>query len=270
VLRPGQVIILCVLALLSIGVVMVNSAGMSVSPDGTGAVDSDALFWALVKSRPVVYLLLALCALVTCSLLPIGAMAARVQAQESPRSSDTVALAVGAMLLVGLIGLVYLPVIGREVNGSSRWIEVSLPGLGPQSIQPSEVAKWGLVLLLAWYATRRGGQMRSIMGGLAPSLGVAALIAGLVALEDLGPGVLIAAVAGIVLVGAGARLWPFLALAPVGLAGIGGLILASPYRLERVRTFLDPYADPQGSGYHMIQSMAGRRSRFGGVTRRRL
>ena len=255
-LRPGQVIVLCVLALLCIGVVMVNSAGMSVRPDGTGAADSSALFWSLVKSRPVVYLLLALGALVTCSLLPIGGLTSRVQAQESPRPSDTLALAVGALILVGLIGMVYLPVMGREVNGSSRWIEIVLPGLGPQSIQPSEVAKWGLVILLAWYATRRGSQMRSVLGGLAPALGVAALVAGLVALEDLGTGVLIAGAASVVLVAGGARLWPFLALAPVGLAGIGGLILASPYRLERVRTFVDPYADPRGSGYHMIQSMA--------------
>jgi len=254
VLRPGQVIVVCVLALLSIGVVMVNSAGMSVRPDEQDG--AGAMFESLVTSRPVVYMACSLSALGLMSLLPLRRLVDAAEPGEKRGQLDVVLLACGALALMGVIATVYLPGIGREVNGSHRWVEIPLPGLGPQSIQPSEIAKWGLVGLLAWYATRRGSRLHEVVGGLGPALAATALLAGFVALEDLGTGVLIGAAASVVLVAGGARLWPFLALAPAGLAGIAGLILANPYRLERVRTFLDPYADPQGSGYHMIQSMA--------------
>lgn len=256
VLRPGQVIVVCVLSLLCLGVVMVNSAGMSVRPEGA-TTDATLLFESLVTSKPVVYLALALVALGVASALPLGWFVASSEPVEGRgRQTDMLVLGAGVLLLVGVISMVYIPGLGREVNGSTRWIEVSLPGVGPQSIQPSEIGKWGLVVLLAWFAARRAQGMKQFGGGVLPALAATGAVAGLVAIEDLGTGVLIGAVACVVLVASGARIWPFLALAPVGIAGVAGLILASPYRLERIRTFIDPYADPQGAGYHMIQSMA--------------
>lgn len=255
-LRPGQVIVICVLSLLCIGVVMVNSAGMAVRPDGDAAADAMSLFESLITSRPVAYLALALAALTLTAFLPLDRLIRSAEPADGRAGQiDVIVLGAGMLVLLGVICTVYIPGLGREVNGSTRWVEIAMPGIGPQSIQPSEVAKWGLVVLLAWYAARRAERMKLVIGGLVPALAATGVIAGLVALEDLGTGVLIAAAACVLLVAAGARIWPFVCVAPIGAACIAGLILASPYRLERIRTFIDPYADPQGSGYHMIQSM---------------
>jgi cell division protein FtsW len=62
-------------------------------------------------------------------------------------------------------------------------------------------------------------------------------------------------VAAVMLIAAGARLWHFAAMAPLGLAAVAGAIIVSPYRVKRILAFMDPYADPEGTGYHMIQSM---------------
>jgi cell division protein FtsW len=72
---------------------------------------------------------------------------------------------------------------------------------------------------------------------------------------DLGTGFLIFSAGCVLLIAAGARLWHFLAFVPVGLVGLLAAIMMSPYRVARITAFLDPYADPKGTGYHMIQSM---------------
>ncbi len=81
------------------------------------------------------------------------------------------------------------------------------------------------------------------------------MVAGFVVLEDLGTGVLMVAASAIVLLAAGARLWHFALFAPPALLAVLAAIVTSPYRVQRITSFLDPYADPQGSGYHMIQSL---------------
>jgi cell division protein FtsW len=91
--------------------------------------------------------------------------------------------------------------------------------------------------------------------GLAPGLIAAGVVAGAVAKDDLGTGVLIAAVACIVLLAAGARLLHFLMFIPPAAAALVALVVASPYRFVRIETFVNPYLQPQKAGYHMIQSM---------------
>lgn len=236
-LRPGQAVALCALALLSIGAVMVHSAGLSVG-------DGDPVtLRSVLLSRSTVYLGLAVASLAVASLMPVDRLfRGRWQWLMPPAA-------------IALCLLVYVPGLGREVNGAHRWLSVTLPGAGRLSIQPSEIAKWATVLFIAWWGARQATRLHRLLDGLLPALAAAGLVAGVVVLEDLGTAALIGAVAAIVLVAAGARVLHFTFLAPAALAALVGAIVVEPYRLRRITSFLDPYADPQGAGYHAIQSM---------------
>jgi cell division protein FtsW len=121
--------------------------------------------------------------------------------------------------------------------------------------QPSELAKWVGVLCTAaactWWA-RRLGTFKGLFLVLAP-VGVLSI---LVLKEDLGTAVLMLGVAACLVLAAGAKLWHLAVLAPVGCVGIAGAIMMEPYRVQRLQAFMDPFGDPTGSGYHVIQSMA--------------
>lgn len=265
-LRPGQVIILCVMALLTLGVIMVNSAVMSVAPVevtpfGPAPAAEDAGFGVLLRgivlSRWTAYAGLAMVAMAAVSMAPVRRVAVRLESGPEGTGREWRVLAAGVAGLLVLLSMSYWPGLGREVNGAHRWFFVPVPGVGLVSVQPSEIAKWGLVGLIAWYgATRGAARMAGFWKGVAPGLLAAGLVAGAVAHEDLGTGVLIGLVASLLLLAAGARLWHFLVFAPGAAAAFAVLVATNPYRLERLATFLDPYRDPLGSGYHMIQSMA--------------
>jgi cell division protein FtsW len=279
-LRPGHVVFLCALALLCVGVVMVNSAGMNIEPvrpQGTSAAggapprqflsdDLGAFAKSLLFSRSTAYLVLAVGAMCAAAALPMHSFAALWERRrgfnelgsepaQGGRAAMTI-LIIGAALLLIVLSSAYWPGIGREVNGSRRWIHLPIPGLNALSFQPSELAKWGLIVVLALYIAARGAMMSSFTSGLIPGLAAIGIVAGAVAHEDLGTGVLIAAAGAIVLVAGGAKFWHFLLFIPPALAGFIALCIANPYRLKRLETFLDPYVQPQGAGYHMIQSMA--------------
>jgi len=218
---------------------MVWSAGLSVG-DGPGVTVT-----TILTSRSAVYLALAVAALFGASRVPMHRMAGLL-----PRSNRAAAVYTAALLLVVIS--VYVPGLGHAVNGSHRWIRLPLIGL---TFQPSEIAKWGAVVLIAWFGWRHGDNLPRFRRGLLVGLAFVAPIAALVALEDLGTGVLIALVASVLLLAAGARVWHFAALAPIGLLAVFAAIVTSPYRVRRLTAFVDPYADPQGAGYHMIQSL---------------
>jgi cell division protein FtsW len=207
----------------------------------------------LLLGRPTIYLGLAMLAMAGAALLPVRRLAGGIVA--SPRLGLWI-LGLGCVTLLVVLATAYLPGLSREVNGSRRWIALPLPGLRKTSIQPSEFVKWGLIVVLALYCSCRAAVMSSFWRGLLPGLLATGLLAGAVAKEDLGTGVLIASAASLVLIAAGARLWHFLMFVPPAAVGFLVLVVSSPYRLERIKTFIDPYLDPQGSGYHMIQSMA--------------
>lgn len=242
-MRPGHLLIVCVLGLLSLGVVMVQSAGMSVGAEHPGASAA-----AIALSRPTAYLALALLAMGVASWIP----AARLLPDDR--------IALGPVLIVPLALaaslLVYAPNLGREVNGSSRWIGIDIPHLGAMSFQPSEVAKWGSVLFVAWFGAWRGARMKQLGGGLLLGLAPIALLAGVVMIEDLGTAALIGVVAVVTLLAAGAKVKHALLLAPAGALAVAAGVLAEPYRVRRLMAFAHPFADPAGSGYHAIQSMA--------------
>ncbi len=275
-LRPGQIVFICALALLTLGVVMVNSASMGVDPVEINPTSSSVIAPLdhtkhsvahvarnFLLSKSTVYMALAVAAMGLTSLLPVSRLLALAGGDSRNGPSDESAsrrglfvLIAGSLALLIVIGMVYLPGLKREINGAHRWIHVPLGGSRELSIQPSEIAKWGLVLIVSIYAAARTAQMPRFFAGLLPGLFAIAIVAGAVAKEDLGTAVLIASVASIILLAAGARVWHFLMFIPPAILAFLVLVVTSPYRLTRIETFLDPYADPKGAGFHMIQSMA--------------
>ena len=231
-------IIATTLALLCMGVVMVASAGMSVGDREPVTIAS------IILSRATAYAAIAFGLLLIVGQLPLGRVARPGLAQ------GLVPLLLPVSLV--LLALVYVPGIGREVNGAHRW--VNLPGF-PMGFQPSEFAKWAMILVMAWWGVRKGAAMRRFTTGLLPPMLALALVAAVIMLEDLGTGVLVACAGTVVLVAAGARIWQLACMAPVGIAGVAIALLVEPYRLRRLEAFTNPFADPQDAGYHIIQSL---------------
>lgn len=168
-----------------------------------------------------------------------------------------------ALLLLGLVllVLVLIPGIGVEVNGSRRWLDI-----GPIRVQPSELVKLLMVIYLAGYLVRHSHRVCTTIKGFLFPVGVLALTGLLLLLEpDFGTVVvLFATMLGMLFLG-GARLWHFLLLVLAGGAGLAALAWHSPYRMERLTSFLDPWADPLDSGYQLTQALIaiGRGEWFG-------
>lgn len=150
-----------------------------------------------------------------------------------------------------LLILVLIPGIGTVRNGSRSWF-----GIGSFGIQPSEFAKLGLIMFTAKYLYKNEKDLKQIKKGVLPILGLTLLIFGLIMLQpDFGTGmILVMSVIGLLFVG-GVDFKFFLRLGLLGLAGIAGLIAVAPYRLERILSFLNPWKDPLGSGFQIIQSL---------------
>jgi cell division protein FtsW len=158
-----------------------------------------------------------------------------------------------------LLGLVLVPGIGVGANGATRWI-----GVGPLTIQPSEMAKLALLLWVADLLARRAAHMSNTRATLRPVIVVLAATATLVMLQpNLGTTLVIAGIALALCFVGGAPGVPLAGWTAFGLTAATGLALAAPYRRARVLTFLDPWADPMDKGYQNIQSMVGLAS--GGV-----
>lgn len=156
------------------------------------------------------------------------------------------ALGLTAVLLV----LVLVPSIGAMAKGARRWIR-----MGPISVQPAEMVKLAVVLYLACYLTKREGRLTGFVSGFLPPLAVVGLLAVLVLLEpDLGTVVVVGLVTYAMLFLGGARLSHLFSVVPVALAGVALLVWRSPYRLQRLMTFLDPGKDPTGAGFQVNQS----------------
>lgn len=155
------------------------------------------------------------------------------------------------LLAIALLIAVKIPGIGRKVNGADRWI-----GLGPMSIQPSEVIKLSMVLMMSHLLALNPYKIKSFRKGVLPVLGLLGVIAGLIMLQpDLGTTLVIAATTFFMLIAAGARVSHILTLAGTGLGLVAVAIAAAPYRMRRIFAFLDPWADPLGNGYQTIQAL---------------
>jgi len=161
--------------------------------------------------------------------------------------NSTLFLFFGIVLLM----LVLIPGIGREVNGSVRWIRI-----GSFNFQPSEPVKLLLIIYLSGYLVRHGNEVRTRLRGSVNPLLVLAVIAGFLLLEpDYGAAAVLFATALGMLFLAGVPFWRFTAGAVIVFLLSTGFILMEPYRLERLTTFVNPWADPFGSGFQLTQAL---------------
>jgi cell division protein FtsW len=153
--------------------------------------------------------------------------------------------------VIALLALLLVPGISREVNGSVRWLF-----LGPISIQVSELAKLSIIIYMADYLVRKEKEIRTEIGGFLKPLSVVALISLLLLLEpDFGATVVIVStVMGMLFLG-GVPFRNFMALLLLAVVALGALSVASPYRMQRLTSFLDPWSDQFNSGYQLTQSL---------------
>ena len=157
-------------------------------------------------------------------------------------------------LVILCLGATLIPGLGVERHGARRWLHFGPVAYGI-GFQPSEFAKIGVIVFLAAWLAHRQPQMKKFWRGIMPPVAVAGVVAGLIVPEDLGTAALIVLVAGMMILAAGARWWHAILLSLPGLTAFVALILATPYRLERIMSFRDTWADPLGKGYHAIQSL---------------
>ncbi len=165
-------------------------------------------------------------------------------------------------LSLALLVLVLIPAVGHSVNGSRRWLE-----FGPITVQASEPARLGLLLYLASYAVRRQVELGASLNGLVrPLFVVAAASVLLLAEPDFGATVVLGATSLTVLFVGGARLRDLLLAVLVGGAVLTALAFSADYRVVRLMSFRDPWADPYDTGFQLTQAlMAIGRGEWGGV-----
>jgi cell division protein FtsW len=231
-LAPGydRVILLIYLALICLGLVMVASASIGIADQQTG----DPFFYA---KRQFLRIMLSLALLWFACKIPLDFW-----------NRNGMTLMLGSIIL---LAFVLIPGVGHTVNGATRWLNFGL-----FTFQVSEVAKLFLIIYLSGYLLRRGGEVQTnTMGFIKPML-ILAMASGLLVLEpDFGAAaVLLMTGLGMIFLG-GVRFGQFL-LFMIGTLGIMGLLaVSSPYRLARITSFLDPWADPFNSGFQLTQSL---------------
>lgn len=228
--RPDPWILLPVLALLSIGLIMVTSASMSFADDRFGT----PLRFMLSH---LVYLVVGSAALLVAWSIDSQFWAAR----------SRLWLVLGLALMVAIM----LPGIGYAANGATRWLRV-----GGLTVQVAELVKLALlVYLAAWLARYRELFLTAPQIAWQPVLVVALFAALLLAQPDFGSTVVIVATVGALLFVGGLQLrWVAAALLLIG-AGGAALVAAQSYRLARITSYLDPWADQFSSGYQLTQSL---------------
>jgi cell division protein FtsW len=159
-------------------------------------------------------------------------------------------LVIGALALVALV---LIPGVGIERNGARRWLSV-----GFASFQPSEAAKLAVILLLAVKLSSSQDHVKSFFRGFLPPLLIAGLFVGVILPEpDLGAPIVICAATFAMMAASGVRWAYILGSGSMVAAGLVVLVLITPYRVMRLLSFLDPWANSQEGGFQLIQSMAG-------------
>ncbi|USD60914.1 cell division protein FtsW [Vibrio sp. SCSIO 43140] len=156
------------------------------------------------------------------------------------------------LLALSIFLLIVVLVVGKSVNGASRWIP-----LGLFNLQPAEVAKLSLFIFMSGYLVRKQDEVRqSFFGGfIKPIMVFTTFAILLLGQPDLGTVVVMLVTLFGLLFIAGAKLSQFIALFVAGVSAVIALILVEPYRVRRVTSFLDPWEDPFGSGYQLTQSL---------------
>ena len=150
-----------------------------------------------------------------------------------------------------LLVLVLIPGIGSVRNGSRSWF-----GIGPFGIQPSEFMKLALIIFTAKYLEKNAKLVADVKKGVFPILGITLLAFGIIMLQpDFGTGTIIVMTIVCMLFVSGVKMNFFMKIGVIGLIGVVALILVAPYRLARILSFIDPWKDPLGTGFQIIQSL---------------
>lgn len=222
-----------VVILLAIGVTMVLSASFARAYFDPGGVTKGKATYYFI--RQFIFAALGVTAMIICSRLPVGFY---------KRFSMPV-------LIAAVILLMLVPIIGTNANGAKRWI-----GLGAFTIQPSEIAKIGIILAFASMICARRGRMKSFRYGILPFAAILAAIVGLLVLEPhFSASIIIVAIGGVMLFLGGARLVWFIAAAVAAGGGIAVLLTMFPYASTRITTWRDPFASTSDEGYQIVQSL---------------
>ncbi|MBF8268342.1 MAG: cell division protein FtsW [Gammaproteobacteria bacterium] len=223
-------LITVILFLIGLGLVLVSSSSISVAEKAHG--EQLFFFW-----RQLVAVSIGLvCALVTIRI-PLIVW----------QRLNMYLLLLGILLLV----LVLIPGVGKEVNGSMRWVK-----LGSYSLQSSELVRIIMIIYLAGYLLRHGEKLRQSLAGFIVPVSVVTTLAALLLLEpDFGTAVVyFAAALGMLFVG-GVPLSRFVAWVMVAGMALVTLALGSAYRLQRLVSFMDPWSDPDNTGFQLIQAL---------------
>lgn len=239
-IQCDAILLLTALYLLGLGLVMVASASIEIADTNY----SNPFYFS---ARHLVYLIMGILMALVVSLVPL----------HSWFKSGFSLLLIGILLLI----LVLVPGIGREVNGSFRWM-----GIGPISVQPSELVKLFIVIYLAGYLVRRQYEIRRQWLGFIKPMFILAVMFVLLLLEpDFGSVVVIIGAALGMLFLAGVPLFQFGTLIAACVLIMGVIIIAEPYRVQRLITFTNPWADQFNSGYQLTQALIafGRGDWFG-------
>jgi cell division protein FtsW len=236
-----QYLLAATICLIALGLIMVASASMAISERQFGGP-----FHFLI--RQMIYVVIGV-------VVSIGVLKVEMNTWQAMS---------GKILLLGLVllVLVLIPGIGHEVNGSRRWI-----GFGFVNIQVSEFIKLAMVLYLAGYLVRRNQEVQTKFSGFLKPMVVLAIIALLLLKEpDFGATVVVTVAVLTMMYLAGMRVWPFIFLLLFVAIALAILAVSSPYRLQRLTTFLNPWANQYSSGYQLTQSLiAFGRGGFWGV-----
>lgn len=217
-----------VLALCAIGLVMVFSA----SYYSASIKQSDGLYF---MRKQGIYLLVS---------IPAMLLLTRVD-YHLLEKLKTPGLVVSIVLLVAVL------LVGKEENGAKRWLMI-----GGMSLQPSELAKFGMILYMSAFMSKRQHLMKDFSKGLVPMLLVIGVICSLVMAQPNMSMAVIIGMMGIIMLFIGGADYKHIALLLV--AGVGAFILFAliePYRVARLTSFTDPWQDPLGTGYQLIQSL---------------
>jgi len=182
----------------------------------------------------------------------LGVVLLALAVRAGPRGAERIAYPLLGLTVVAML-LVLVPGLGRAAGGARRWID-----LGVLRFQPAELAKVALVLYLARSLAAKREKMRLFSIGFLPHLLVAGLLMGLCLLQrDFGTAVVLAALLFALLFAAGAKLGYLFGAALLAVPLAWRAIAGTPYRMQRIQAFLDPFQHREGAGFQMVESLLG-------------
>ncbi len=223
-------ILLVVTVLCAFGLVMIFSASYYYAQHYSGA-NYDGFYYL---KRQALYLAVGYPVMLILSMLNYRVI----------QRANVIALLFSIALLIAVL------LWGRDLNGGKRWLYI-----GPISVQPSEVAKFGMMIFMCAYMAKHRNEMTSFRNGMLPMLLVIGLVAGLIILQpNMSMAVIVGFLGVVLLFLGGCDIKPLIVVGVLGIIAVVILAFAAPYRVARMTSFRNPEADPQGTGYQLLQS----------------